>query len=223
MNISLQDVPKNELDHFIQLMDGYAGIWDSDRSWMTDEYSQPVQITLFCYLIAHGELFVHDQKLKSFNDGNEDLIQFIEAYFGNKCIVNFTDLFFLNEINQAFCDGNWYNVHPSWLSERPEILAELANRQHKYFLVEQAYQIIVESYESDFEDMYFLKISDDRTTLIDFFGDKIIWLERPIGISEFKRMYNVGKKHYAVHPICRDEFLSYVTDLVEPEVGSLLN
>lgn len=223
MRLKIFDIPKNELNHFIQLMDGYQGIWNLDRSWMTDEYSQPVQITLFCYLIAQGELFVQDQKLRSFDDGHEDLIQFIEGYFGNKCIVNFTDLFFLNEINQAFCDGNWYNVHPSWLAERPEVLTELTNRKPEYFRVEQAYQIIVESYESDFEDMYFLKISDDRTTLIDFFGDKIIWLERPIGISEFKRMYNVGKKHYAVHPICRDEFLSYVTDLVEPEVGSLLN
>lgn len=118
-----------------------------------------------------GELFVQDQKLKSFDDGNEDLIQFIEGYYGNKCIVNFTDLFFFNEINQAFCDGNWYNVHPSWLAERPEVLAELANRQPQYFRVQQAYQIVVESYESDFEDMYFLKISDDRTTLIDFFED----------------------------------------------------
>ena len=223
MNFLFLDIPKNKLDHFILLMDGYAGILDSDRSWMMDEYSQPVQIILFCFQISEGKLYVEGQKLKSFDDGNDDLIQFIEGYFGNKCIVNFTDLFFLDEINQAFCGGSWHNVHPSWLAERPEVLAELANRYPQYFRVEQAYQIIVESYESDFEDMYFLKINQNRTTFIDFFADKIIWLEKPIGIGEFKRMYNVGKKHYAVHPISSNEFFSYVMDLVEPEVGSLLN
>lgn len=101
MRLKIFDIPKNELNHFIRLIDGYAGIWDSDRRWMTDENSQPVQITLFCYLIAQGKLFVQDQKLRSLDDRHEDLIQFIEGYFGNKCIVNFTDLFFLNEIKHS--------------------------------------------------------------------------------------------------------------------------
>lgn len=223
MKLSLSDIPKNELEEFIRRMNGYCGIWYSDRSWINEENSIAVQTTLFCYLISQGVFFVKDQKLRSTEAGYEDLIQSIQDYFGNKCMGNFTNLFFINEINQAFCDGTWDHIHPSWLSHRPEVLAELANRKPQYFRVEQAYQIIVESYESDLDDMYFLKITQDRTTLIDFFADKINWLEKPIGIGEFKRMYNVGKKHYRIHPISADEFFSYIMDLVEPEVGSLLN
>jgi hypothetical protein len=223
MIFTLKDIPQKELNHFIQLMEGYAGIWDSDRKWMADDYSQPVQITLFCYLISQGELFVEYQKLKSSNSEHEDLIQFMEGYFKNKCIVNFTDLLFLNEINQAFCGGIWDNVHVSWLAYRPEVLAELAN--YKIIRIEHAYQILVENNESDFEDMYFLKIDNEKTTLIDFFEGSILWRKKAFTIQDFRQEFNLGTKDYSIHLISMDDFFDYVMDIVqeEPEVGHLLN
>jgi hypothetical protein len=103
--LSLSDIPKSELDEFIQLMDGHHGIFSEDRCWMWDENSSAYKITLYCYLISIGCLYVKYQQLKSVNDGYETLIDFIEDFFKGKCIVNFTDLLFLNEINIAFCGG----------------------------------------------------------------------------------------------------------------------
>jgi hypothetical protein len=223
MSLKIKDIPKKELEEFIRLMDGYCGIFYSDISWVEEKSSPAYKITLYCYLIASGELFVEDQKLKSVSAGYSELIDFIEEYFRGKCIVNFTDLFFLNEINQAFCGGSWGNIKKCWLVERPDVFIELASKEPKIYRLDQAYQIIVENSESDFDDLYFIKISNHQTTIIDFFADSITWREEPISIGEFKRMYNVGKKHYSIHPISSDEFFSYIMDLVEPEVGSLLN
>jgi len=222
MKLKIWDIPEDKLNRFIQLMNGYAGIWDSDRTWMSNEYSQPVQITLFCYLISQGELLVEEQKLKSFNGAHEDLIQFIEDYFGNKCIVNFTDLLFLNEINTAFCGGKWHNVHDSWLVDRPEFLDILAYRNTRTFKELQAYEIEVHS-QSEFRDLFYLQIADNRTTVIDFFQDRILWRREPINITDLKKEFGIGDKKYTIRPISLEYFTSRIFDMVEPEVGSLLN
>jgi len=211
----LTDIPKEELDEFIRLIDGYQGIWDSDRSWINDENSNAYKITLYCYLISEGILFVENQKMKSFDSGYDRLIDFVEEFFKGKCIVNFTDMLFLDEINQAFCEGIWDNVHISWLAFRPEVLAELANRNYKLIRVEQAYQIMVENDESDFDDLYFLRIDSDRTTLIDFFGASILWKKKAFTIEDFRREFNLGTKVYIIHLITMEDFIGYMSDFLE--------
>jgi len=220
---SLTDISKKQLDEFIQLMEGYHGIWDSDRSWIIDQKSNAYKITLYCYLISAGVLYIENQKLKSFDSGYDGLIDFVEEFFKRKCIVNFTDMLFLDEINQAFCGGNWDNLHVSWLAYRPEVLAELAN--YKIIRVEQAYQIMVENNESDFDDLYFLLIRNDKTSLIDFLEANILWRKKAFDIQDFRQEFNIGTKSYSIHLISMDEFFDYMRDIVqdEAEVGSLLN
>lgn len=225
MKLSLTEIPQKELNEFIRLIDGFCGIFSEDRSWMIDKDCKPYKITLYCYLISTGSLYVENQKLKSFDGGHEKLIDFIEEFFRGKCIVNFTDMLFLNEINQSFCGGTWDNVHLSWLAYRPELLAEIANRNFRIIRGEQAYQITVENAESDFGDLYFILVTSEKTTLVDYFEGSITWRKEPISIAGFKRMFNVGSKDYTVQTISKDEFIEYLMDIVqdEAEVGSLLN
>jgi hypothetical protein len=223
MNLALTDIPKKQLDEFIRLMHGHHGIFSEDRSCgIWDENSHPYKITLYCYLISTGCLYVKYQQLKSVNDGYETLIDFIEDFFKGKCIVNFTDLLFLNEINTAFCGGKWHNVHESWLVDRPEFLDILAHRNTRPFKELQAYEIEVHS-QSEFRNLFYLQIADNRTTVIDFFQDRILWRREPINITDLKKEFGIGDKKYTIRPISLEYFTSRIFDMVEPEVGSLLN
>lgn len=220
MRLKICYIPKNELNRFFKLVDGYAGISDSDRSWIVDEHSQPVRIILFCFLIAQGELFVQDQKLRSFHDGHGELIQFIEGYFQNKCIVNFTDLFFLDAINQAFCGGRWHNVHPSWLVERPELFIDRVLNSPN---LDQPIMVVVENVELGFEEIFIWRLSNYRITVIDFFVENITWRKKPISFIEMKSIFHLNGKNYSINLISFDTFYSHIIDIVEPKVGSLLN
>jgi hypothetical protein len=180
---------------------------------------------LYCYLISAGILYVENQKLNSFEEGYDELIDFIEDFFKGKDIVNFTDMLFLSEINQAFCEGIWENVHISWLAFRPAVIAELPNQNYKLIRVEQAYQIMVDNDESDLNDLYFLLIRNGKTTIIDFFCGGIIWRKKTFTIQDFKKEFNLGSKNYLIRIISIENFFGYLTDIVqdEQEVGSLLN
>ncbi|MDG1278131.1 MAG: hypothetical protein P8O16_12685 [Algoriphagus sp.] len=205
-------------------MDGYAGIWDSDRSWMVHEHSQPVRVTLFCYLISQGKLYVEGQKLKSFDDGNDDLIQFIEGYFGNKCIVNFTDLFFLDEINQAFCGGSWHKVQECWLVGRSDYMDIVESRKPKYIVEEKVYIIHIFDFLDSTEGYYFLRRHKYYTTVLELYNGLIEWKSRSYTSRQFIRDYSINPEAKLTYKeITLDEFQSRFFDVVELEVGSLLN
>jgi hypothetical protein len=223
MKLSLTEIPHKNLDEFIKLMDGYCGIFSEDRSWIWDENSHPYKITLYCYLVSTGELFILNGKLTSANDEHNELIQFIEGFFAGKCIVNFTDLLFLDEINSAFCGGKWHNVHQSWLVKRPEFLDILALRKPKFFQEIQAYEIEAENFESEFGDMYFIQLAKGRTTLIDYLECEIQWRRESISMDQFKNKFNIGEKGFTIRQIPLEEFRLRITETVERQVGSLLN
>jgi hypothetical protein len=156
--LSIQDIPKDQLEAFIVKMDGYHGISFEDKCWIYDQESKPHKITLYCFLISQGILFIEGQKLKSRIDGYDDLIEFIHVYFKSKSIVSFTDLFFLDDLNEAFCSGKWYNVHESWLRDREDYLDIIEKRKPQVYRRPVAYAVVVDN-GVDFYDMmqYVLK------------------------------------------------------------------
>ncbi len=103
--LTLQDIPQDQLHVFIKKMDGYHGISIEDKSWVCNQESTPHKLTLYCYLISQGILFIEDQKLLSRIYGYVDLTSFINEFFKAKSIVSFTNLFFHEEI--IICFLNW--------------------------------------------------------------------------------------------------------------------
>jgi hypothetical protein len=155
-NLSLQDIPQDQLQAFIAKMDGYHGISLQEKSWVYNKESKPYKLTLFCYLISQGTLFVEGQKLLCKVDGYEDLIDFITEYFRGKSIVSFTDLFFLDDLNDAFCQGKWHNVDESWLTDREDYLEILESRKPQIFREPTAYAVVVDNGIDYFDMMHYI-------------------------------------------------------------------
>jgi hypothetical protein len=223
MRITVSDIPSNQHEKFIQLMNGYHGISTDNLVWIIVENSPQYKITQYCYLISQGELFVVNQKLRSIRKGYEDLIQYIEEFFRGKSIGNFTDLFFLDAINEAFCGGNWNKVHDSWLIHRPEFLDILAGRKLSQFSEIQYFEIEVDLPDSDLGEFYYFQIDSKKSTIIDFNSTSILWRKKPLSISELKKELGLELRNYQIRSISPDEFISRFFDTVEPAVGSMRN
>jgi hypothetical protein len=190
--LTLIDIPQDQLQAFIAKMDGYHGISLIDKSWINDQESTAYKLTLFCYLISQGILFVKDQKLKSSVDGGyEDLIDFIHEYFKGKCIISFTDLFFLEDINEAFCSGKWYNVDESWLRDREDYLDILENRKPQIYREPTAYAVVVDNDEDFYDMIQYVYRGKKNTVILDFLDNRILWREVDYSSTQFKKDFNL--------------------------------
>lgn len=188
--ITLHNVPKDQLNNFIQKMDGYHGISNSDKSWVSDQESKPYQITLYCFLISIGVLFVDDKKLKSVIAGYDKLIDSMEDFFKGKCTLSFTDLFYLEEINQAFCQGKWHNVHQSWLIEREDYFEILESRKKRTFIELTSYCIQLSTVDKIHEVLYYWLLKKDKVIIINYFEESVFWRNVNYSTKDFKNEFN---------------------------------
>ncbi len=154
--------------------------------------STAYKLTLYCFLINEGVLFVEGQKLKSQNDGYEDLIYFVEEYFRGKSIVSYTDLFFLDDLNEAFCSGKWYNVDESWLKDCEDHLDILESRKPQIFREPTAYAVVVDNGVDFYDMMQYVLKSKKNTVIIDFLDDQILWKRVGYTSNHFKRDFNLS-------------------------------
>ena len=212
--ITLQDIPQDQLHNFIQKMDGYLGISVQDKSWVHDKKSKPYKLTLYCFLIAEGVFYVENQRLKSRFIGYNGLIEFVEDFFKGKCIVNFTDLFFLNDINESFNNGNWYNIHESWLIQREDYLEILDKRKPLIHRDPTAFIVEVTEGITHLNYFYFILRGKKATTVIDFLGFSIKWADAGYSTYQFKQDFNLKDARITYSEISLDEFYSRFFDIV---------
>lgn len=219
MIITINDINKDQLGKWINLMDGYHGISGQDKSWVHDNDSIPHKLTLYCYLIGRGFLFVEDRKLKSNLDGYETLIEFIQEFFKGKCIVNFTDLFFLEEINIAFCNNRWHNVQECWLTEREDYLTIMQSRIPVVIREPTAYVVEINSEGDIYDWMYFLLKGKNYTTIIDFCNSQIIWKSVDYTTFQFKKEFSLESSRVTYGKMTLQEFYSRLADVIDLNYG----
>jgi hypothetical protein len=204
--LTFKDIPQDQLQAFIAKMDGYHGISVNDIIWVYNQKSTPYKLTLYCYLISQGILFVEDQKLKGKVDGYENLILFIHDYFKGMCIVSFTDLFFLSDINEAFCNGKWHNVDESWLTDREDYLDIIEKRKPQIFRDPAAYAIIVDNGVDFYGMMQYVLKGKKNTVILDFLDDRILWREVEYSASQFKKDFNLCDARVTYNEISLEEW-----------------
>jgi hypothetical protein len=204
--ICLKDIPQDQLKAFIAKMDGYHGISLQEKSWVYNQESKPYKLTLFCYLISQGNLIVEGQKLVSKVDGYSYLIDFITEYFNGKSIVSFTDLFFLDDLNEAFCSGKWYNVHESWLRDREDYLEILESRKPQVFRQPTAYAVVVDNGVDFYDMMQYVYRGKSKTVIIDFLGDRIKWEKVDYTSNQFKKDFNLSDARVTFSQITLQEW-----------------
>jgi hypothetical protein len=215
--LTIKDIPQDQLKSFIQKMDGNHGISCNDKSWVYNQKSTPNKLTLYCYLISQGILFVEDQKLKSIVDGYENLIDFISQYFRGMSIVNFTDLFFLDEINECFCQGKWHNVDESWLTDREDYLEILAKRKLLEKREASAYIVQINDNTVNYDYMYFFLKGEKYTSVICLGHRKVFWKALDYSYYQFKRDFHLENARVTFSEIPLNEFYSRFFDVISED------
>lgn len=190
MIITIDDINKDQLRKWINLMDAYHGISVDDKSWLYNAESKANKITLYFFLIGQGLLYVIDQRLKCRINGYEALIEFVEEFFKGKSIVNFIDLFFLSGINQAFCQGKWHNVHQSWLIEREDYFEILESRKKRTFIELTSYCIQLSTVDKIHEVLYYWLLKKDKVIIINYFEESVFWRNVNYSTKDFKNEFN---------------------------------
>jgi hypothetical protein len=212
--LTLQDIPKDQLEAFIVKMNGYHGISTEDRSWVYNQKSTPNKLTLYCYLISQGILFFEDQKLKSKVDGYEDLISFIQEHFKSMCIISFTDLFFLEDINEAFCLGKWHNVDESWLTDREDYFEILESRKPRIAREPKAYAVEVNNVKEFYNMAQYIYHGKKHTVVLDFLDDQILWKTVDYSANQFKHDFNLMDARVAYNEISLGEWRARYLELI---------
>ncbi len=204
--LSLQDIPQDQLQVFIEKMDGYHEISLQEKSWVYNQESTAYKLTLYCFLISQGILSVEGQKLKSRIDGYENLIQFIEEYFKGKCIVSFTDLFFMEDIKEAFCYGKQDKVDESWLTNREDYVEILESRKPQIFRQPTAYAVVVDNGVDYYDMMQYIFRGKKNTVIIDFLDDRILWEKVDYTSNQFKKDFNLSDARVTYSVISLEEW-----------------
>jgi hypothetical protein len=221
--LSLKDIPQNQLQKWVDKLDGYHGISKSDRSWICDKESKAYKLTLYCYLIGQGVFFVEQNLLKSYCGGYDSLIYFVQEHFVGKCIVSFTDLFFLKNLNEAFCNGKWNGIHESWLKEREDYLVIIKNRKTKEYRDLSAYTINIFDRENLYDYTLFLRRGKNFTSIIDFCENQIYWKKPNYTSFQLKKDFKLEESRLTLSQISLEEFYLRFIDVLGDNAKSTLN
>jgi hypothetical protein len=179
MDNFLLSIGKDRIRAFTSLLDGSYGFKAGDLSFIKEQASNSFKIALLCTLIAQGELYVHEKKIRSKREHEHDsIIDFMNGFFNGLDIVNFTDLLFLNAIIEGLCKGNIDSIHLSWLAEREDFpkIKEIRESKGKIVNVPTAY--LIELYEKSqvYDYSYFLLSGKRYNTIVDFLDFNIFWV-----------------------------------------------
>lgn len=209
-NYLLKQIETSKLEAFIKLLDGSYGFNAGDLSFTKDKASKAFNIALFCTLIAKGELYVHEKKIVSKRDfENNSVIDFMNEFFKGLDIVNFTDLLFLDAIINGLCDGNFDSIHISWL-EREDYakIKEIRESKGGIIKVPTSYLIEVYSEYETYDYSYFLLNGKNYNTIIDFLGLNIFWVKDTLTTKALKKRIGIENSRIKYTAITLDEFYS---------------